>query len=67
MHTRLTVASRHAAPLSDVVGLSAAADDVGIHRRTKGAVDARAVPFTFITAVAVPALSNGPATGAVIP
>ena len=36
MHTRLTVASRRAAPLSDVVGLSAAAAGVGRHRRTKG-------------------------------
>ena len=40
MHTRLTVASRRAAPLSDVVGLSAAAGGVGRHRRTKGVVDA---------------------------
>ena len=40
MHTRLTVASRRAAPLSDVVGLSAAAAGVGRHRRMKGLVDA---------------------------
>ena len=33
----------------------------------KGAVDARVVPFTFITAVAVLALTKGPVTGAIIP
>ena len=32
---------------------------------TKGAVDAGVVPFTFITAVAVPALTKGPVTHAI--
>ena len=32
---------------------------------TKGAVDAGVVPFTFITAVAVPALTKGPVTDAI--
>ena len=35
--------------------------------RTKGAVDVRVVPFTSITAVAVPTLTKEPATDAVIP